>query len=58
MQIDSLTIQLDKLFKKTKASEIFGVFDLYQTINRRDYLGYCKEVYMIYLHTQEIFFRP
>jgi hypothetical protein len=46
MQIDSLTVQLAKLLKKTKASEIFGVFDLYQTINRRDYLGHCKEVYL------------
>jgi hypothetical protein len=44
MQVDSLVVHLDSLFKKTKASEIFGVYDLYQVTGRQDYLGYCEQV--------------
>ena len=42
MQIKLLPAELDKLFRDTKAAEIFAVFDLYQMINNQPGLDLCK----------------
>jgi hypothetical protein len=50
MQVDSLVVQLDVFFKETKASEIFGVYNLYQETGHQDYLGYCEQVCPLAMH--------
>jgi hypothetical protein len=42
MQIKLLPAELDKLFKDTKAADIFAVFNLYQLINNQLGLDTCK----------------
>jgi hypothetical protein len=44
MHIKVLPTELDKLFKDTKAADIFAIFDLYQMINNQPRLDFCKQV--------------
>jgi hypothetical protein len=42
MQIKLLPRELEKLFKDTKAAEIFAIFDLYKMTNNQSGLAICK----------------
>jgi hypothetical protein len=42
MQIKLLPTELEKLFKDTKAAEIFAIFDVYQMTNNQSGLANCK----------------
>jgi hypothetical protein len=45
MQIKSLMVVLDKYFKdEANASDIFTVFDMYQTLNDNEGVAWCKKV--------------